>query len=733
MRSASTRSNRQTASFLTDTGPGGSANNGEASHQWPIAATQQVAAGNYTVTITTSTQAQVTVFIKRGNANDRQLLDVKFWKVTTSAEVGAPAAEAALEQVWRQRADQIFGPHDLGIGTFEFIEAPAGVINTFANLPLPTNQNPPDQSHRDVCRQFNALTGDQRALHFVLVDTIVDPDDPGGETLGNAAGIPGAPIESDWVSSCVIASGLGSNTFAANATTAWHEAGHLLGLQHTTESEGTAFDFIADTPQCDAGTFDGDMDGTVTAAECAAADGTNFMFHDGDGTVSSPGQGFLLKRHPLFRPASDLYNSLTVPCQVLNSGVLNGGQAQTFQVTGPTITNLAGTACGIPSYASGVMINMRAVNPLRGGNLRLAPTGQSPLGGIVNFNAQPNQFDNSNTVSVPLSGAGQLTVSVNAGPGGVGLPTTGVRGLVLGWYGPQGLEFFPLAPCVVADSRPNLNPGGTFAGPLAAGTTNSYDFADPISVDQGGGNTTCGVPTTADAVFVNMVTITPSGAVSLTADFGGTTASLMQTNVTAPVMNNSNAMTLPLSATGTVAIGVAGTNGLNAHVRLIVSGYYDDTQGTGLRFAPVLPCAAFDSRTNAPFNAQPPFAGPRLGDTGQTYQITGTFPAGQGGGQTNCGVPTGAPAVEINIVAVNVIRGGNLRAFATGTPGTGGVVNFANLAAAMNNSNSVIVPLSAVGQMDIFTNVFAADANLPSAQTRGVVLGYFSAGIAPPP
>jgi len=76
---------------------------------------------------------------------------------------------------------------------------------------------------------------------------------------------------------------------------------HLLGLNHTSESDGSAFDFLADTFECDPSN-DTDGDGIVDQFECV--DGANFMFHDTDNTGLSEDQGNLLAGHPLFQPAA---------------------------------------------------------------------------------------------------------------------------------------------------------------------------------------------------------------------------------------------------------------------------------------------------------------------------------------------------------------------------------------------------------------------------------------------
>ncbi|MEL6983734.1 MAG: hypothetical protein AAFO29_15020, partial [Actinomycetota bacterium] len=84
----------------------------------------------------------------------------------------------------------------------------------------------------------------------------------------------------------------------------------------------------------------------------------------------------------------------------------------------------------------------------------------------------------------------------------------------------------------------------------------------------------------------------------------------------------------------------------------------------------------------------------------------------------------GAGAVLINLVAIQPDAVGNFRAYASGSTPTGGVLNFAPLTPAMNNSNAVVVPVSASGQIDLFVNAPSA-AGGPTVHARGVILGYY--------
>lgn len=135
------------------------------------------------------------------------------------------------------------------------------------------------------------------------------------------------------------------------------------------------------------------------------------------------------------------------------------------------------------------------------------------------------------------------------------------------------------------------------------------------------------------------------------------------------------------------------------------------------------PCAAWDSRTNK--GGTGAFAGERIGGSTTTYDVTGTFNADQGGGNTNCEVPDGANAVLVNVVAINALREGNLRISAAGTVATGGILNYDALTPAMNNANAVVVPLNANGELDLFTNGGPTGNGLASTHVRGVILGYY--------
>ena len=104
----------------------------------------------------------------------------------------------------------------------------------------------------------------------------------GSGTFGSSAGIPGSMGDvNSWngvlVSLAGHAAGSSLNSQLLGETAA-HQIGLYLGLFHTTERNGTSFDILSDTPECNASTQDNDSSGTVTAEECESYGADNLMF-----------------------------------------------------------------------------------------------------------------------------------------------------------------------------------------------------------------------------------------------------------------------------------------------------------------------------------------------------------------------------------------------------------------------------------------------------------------------
>jgi hypothetical protein len=119
-------------------------------------------------------------------------------------------------------------------------------------------------------------------------------DMSGGGPIGYSLGLPG-PVDINRANAAVL---VGASAYIEGnqidleglATTVTHEIGHYLGLYHTSELTGDAWDPIPDTPECH------------HDAICEDAD--NIMFPQGGAsrTKLSEGQGTVVKRHPLCAP-----------------------------------------------------------------------------------------------------------------------------------------------------------------------------------------------------------------------------------------------------------------------------------------------------------------------------------------------------------------------------------------------------------------------------------------------
>ncbi len=231
--------------------------------------------------------------VRSGAVDGPQALDLR---ITDATAAGVPVGEfvAAVRDV----GEVLLGPVGIEVGAIDVTE-PEVDLGAFAELAAGES----DEEQRELCAYLSATLPPARAVDVVVVDRFVDPSDDEGVVEGNAAGLPGVVLTSDAVTSCVIvvADEEDGRGLLDRVGVVWHEAGHLLGLPHTSEADGSAFDFLGDTPECPLD-FDEDEDGFVDEFECP--DGGNFMFHDTDNLGISDGQAAFLRRHPLLYPAS---------------------------------------------------------------------------------------------------------------------------------------------------------------------------------------------------------------------------------------------------------------------------------------------------------------------------------------------------------------------------------------------------------------------------------------------
>lgn len=134
-----------------------------------------------------------------------------------------------------------------------------------------------DDSYYQDLLSMSSMADDDY-LNFFLVRSI-----SGFGILGLAPHVNGPAQNGQWDSGVLI------NTFGGlpymssgdilnQGATMAHEAGHFLGLWHTTEQNGQKFDSLSDTPECQRENYDFNKDGIVSSTECQSVDGPNLMF-----------------------------------------------------------------------------------------------------------------------------------------------------------------------------------------------------------------------------------------------------------------------------------------------------------------------------------------------------------------------------------------------------------------------------------------------------------------------
>ncbi len=258
-----------------------------------------------------------------------------------------------------------------------------------------------------------------------------------------------------------------------------------------------------------------------------------------------------------------------------------------------------------------------------------------------------------------------------AGRNAAGTASSGTWAFTTG--GPvTGLEFVPLTPCRVVDTR---GPGGPFGGPtLAAGSTRSFP------IPQGG----CGIPGTAQAYSLN-VTVVPQGPLYYLTLWptGQAQANVSTLNSWAGAVA-ANAAIVPAGTGGAVSVYVPGATDLI----LDINGYFDTSGGpASYAFYPETPCRVADTRGVTGTFGGPPMTGGQSRD----------FPIPLSG----CGTPPTARAYSLNFTVVPSGYLGYLTAWPTGqappvastlNSWTGKVVaNAALVPAGANESISVYV------------------------------------------
>jgi subtilase family serine protease len=248
---------------------------------------------------------------------------------------------------------------------------------------------------------------------------------------------------------------------------------------------------------------------------------------------------------------------------------LAGGSTRTF--------NIPQSSCSIPATAVAYSLNVTVVPNGSLNYLTIWPAGQAQpyvstlnSDGRVKANATITPAGTNGGVSVYVTDATQVILDI----GGYFVPAGASS---------SGLQFFPLAPCRIADTRWG---SGSLGGPsLTGGVARSF----PIL------SSSCGIPGAAQAYSLN-ITALPHGTLGYL-----TTWPTGQSQPTVSTLNSStgtvtaNAAIVPAGSGGNISTFVSDS----ADVILDINGYFAPPASGGLSLYSVTPCRVLDTRSSS--------------------------------------------------------------------------------------------------------------------------------------
>jgi hypothetical protein len=306
------------------------------------------------------------------------------------------------------------------------------------------------------------------------------------------------------------------------------------------------------------------------------------------------------------------------PCRIVDTR----NAAATFG--GPSIA--AGTSrdfpipsspCGIPSNATAYALNVTVVPHGALGYLTVWPAGQTqPF--VSTLNSADGRVK-ANAAIVPAGTGGSVSIYATN--------TTDVIIDINGYFvsstGSGTMQFYPVTPCRVIDTRSAAGPLG--APIMGAGQTRNFPILSGA----------CSIPSSATAYSFS-ITVAPVGPLGyLTTWATGSTQPVVSTLNALTGVVTANAALVPAGTGGSIAIYA--TNQTDVFVD--INGYFAPVGGAGaLSFYAATPCRVVDTR-----NANGAFGGPILSaNTTRNFTIS----------QSSCGIPSSAVAFSLNATVV---------------------------------------------------------------------------------
>jgi hypothetical protein len=371
-----------------------------------------------------------------------------------------------------------------------------------------------------------------------------------------------------------------------------------------------------------------------------------------------------------------------------------GTSQQQVAITGTGSGGPSGTVSASSVYFSPVVSGASYPQSVTFSN---TGTGILTLSGISLSGTNSTDFNVTTTCGTTLAVGQSCTLLIVFTPGGAGVRTATLTLADNGAGSPHAvalsgvnsatpLQFVPVTPCRVADTR---NPTGPFGGPVLMGNS-VRSFVIP--------NGACGIPANAAAYLVN-VAVVPSGALGyLTMWPTGLSQPLVAT-LTSDGRVKDNSAVVAAGLGGGISVYVTNAT----HVIVDISGYFVAGNSAALEFYAVTPCRIADTR-----NAIGALGGPSLaGGATRSFPIL----------SSSCNIPPTAQAYSLNFSAVPNGPLGYLTAWPAGQ--TQPQVSALNAPTGQVTANAGIVQAGTGGAVDVY-----------ATNTTNLVIdinGYFAA------
>lgn len=359
------------------------------------------------------------------------------------------------------------------------------------------------------------------------------------------------------------------------------------------------------------------------------------------GSLAGNYDGFGLNTTYGVASAGEVFIPLT-PCRVSDTrsgSGFTGAFGPPSLVAGATRNfPIPSSVCNVPVSAEAYSMNITVVPPGPLGYLTVWPAGSSvpvvatlnSLAGAVVANAAIVVAGQSGAISVFATNNTDAVMDINGyfGPSGA----------------PQGLQFYPLTPCRVADTRTGSGFTGAFGAPsLAGGATRNF----PVQ------QSSCGIPVAAQAYSMRMTVVAPGPLGFLSTWPAGQPQPVVATLNALSGGVIGNQAIVPAGSAGAIAVFASN----NTDLVIDINGYFAPPGTGGLYFYPLTPCRVADTRTGSGFSGA--FGPPSL-----VGGATRNFPMPS----SACGIAATAKAYSLNVTVVAPGPLGFLTAWPAGQP-----------------------------------------------------------------